>query len=90
MEPRLMTTEHRLIVALCKSQLEAVREIEKPIIDRLFEIGAPPDAELAEMFEGVANLYMDVSEAITSAVLAARREGHALHLQTAFPEKLAS
>jgi hypothetical protein len=82
MSLRLMTTEHRLIVALCKSHLDKVLEFERPLIERLFEIGVPSDAGLAEMFEEVANMYMDLSEAITAAVRASHHAEHASSRQT--------
>lgn len=73
----MLTTEHELIVALCKAHLESTLSIEKPIIQRLMEIGVPPDPGLAELFEEVANMYMDLSEAITARVLASPPEEHA-------------
>jgi hypothetical protein len=86
---RLMTTEQKLIVALCKSHLEKVLEFERPLIERLFQIGVPPDAGLAEMFEEVANLYMDLSETITVEVKATHPAEHALSRQTVSLEMIA-
>jgi hypothetical protein len=74
--------DHASLVALCKSHLRIILNLEETLFAQIFESEVPLSRELGELFEDAANVFLRMADAISERHPMQRLATHASPSET--------